>query len=227
MPAHGSRGSLRHGCEFVRRESRVNADQRRRRRRRLRRQAAVLIFLLVAFGLAWFFESQATTTVIFVRYADRAVDQGENPGLSAAGQARAEELMRVLVDVDVVAGPDAIFATQYRFTQETAEPLAQRLHLPVQVVDVTDAAGLVKRILHDYKGRIVLVITHTEPLPNLIRELHGSKKLPEIAADEYDNLYIVSIPWYGKVKTLRLRYGAPYVHPDVGDAAPTPAPAVQ
>ena len=29
--------------------------------------------------------------------------------------------------------------------------------------------------------------------------------------NEFDNLYIVSIPWYGKVKTLRLRYGAPYL----------------
>ncbi len=202
----------------------MNADERRRRRRRLRRQAAVLIFLLLAFGLAWFFESQATTTVIFVRHADRAVEDGENSGLSAAGQARAEELVRVLVDVDVVAGPDAIFATQYRYTQETADPLAKRLHLPVQVVDVTDVEGLIERILSDFKGKVVLVITHTEPLPVLIRELHGSKKVPSIAPEEYDNLYIVSIPWYGKVKTLRLKYGEPYVPADARNAAPTPVP---
>jgi hypothetical protein len=31
-----------------------------------------------------------------------------------------------------------------------------------------------------------------------------------MADNEFDNLYIVSIPWFGKVKTLRLRYGAPY-----------------
>ena len=35
--------------------------------------------------------------------------------------------------------------------------------------------------------------------------------MPSIAEDEYDNLYIVTIPWFGKVKTLRLKYGAPYV----------------
>ena len=205
----------------------MTADDRRRRRRRLRRQAAVLIFLMLAFGLAWFFESQATTTVIFVRYADRAVEEGENSGLSPAGQARAEELVRVLVDVDVVAGVDAIFATQYRYTQETAEPLAKRLHLPVQVVDVTDIEGLIERILNDYKGKVVLVITHTEPLPVLIRELHGSKKVPAIAANEYDNLYIVSIPWYGKVKTLRLKYGAPFVPEGARSATPTPGPDAQ
>ena len=205
----------------------MNVDERRRSRRRLRRQAAVLIFLMVAFGLAWFFESQATTTVIIARYADRESGQGENPGLSVAGQARAQELARVLADVDVIAGVDAIFATQYRYTQETADPLARRLHLPVQVVDVNDVNSLLDRILKNFKGKVVLVITHTEPLPVLIRELHGSKKVPDIGEDENDNLYIVSIPWYGKVKTLRLKYGAPYQPPGAVNEATQPAPAAQ
>jgi broad specificity phosphatase PhoE len=205
----------------------MNVDERRRRRRRLRRQAAVLIFLMMAFGLAWFFESQATTTVIFARYAERDVAGGDNAGLSPAGVARAGELARVLGDVDVVAGVDAIFATQYRYTQETAEPLARRLRLPVQVVDVNDVAGLLEKILTEYKGKVVLVVTHTEPLPVLIRELHGSKKVPAMAAEEHDDLYIVSIPWYGKVKTLRLKYGTPYAPAAAPAAEPAPAPAAQ
>lgn len=203
----------------------MNVDERRRKRRRLRRQAAVLIFLMVAFGLAWFFESQATTTVIFTRYADLEPGAGDNRGLSAAGRARAEELARVVGDVDVVAGVDAIFATQYRYAQETAEPVARRLHLPVQVVDVNDVEGLLGKILKEYKGKVVLVVTHTERLPVLIRELHGSKKVPALGEAEHDNLYIVSIPWYGKVKTLRLKYGAPYAPSSVPGAAPAPAPA--
>jgi broad specificity phosphatase PhoE len=207
------------------------SSDRNRSRRRLRRQAAVLIFLLVAFGLAWFFESQATTTVIFTRYADIDRSQGQgpgnNPGLSPAGQARARELARVLGDVDVVAGVDAIFATQYRYTQETADPLARQLHLQVHVVDAGDVNGLVERILKDWKGKVVLVVTHTEPLPLLIQELHGSKKLPPIGEDEYDNLYVVSIPWYGKVKTLRLKYGEHYVPPPGSPAATPPAPDAQ
>jgi hypothetical protein len=65
------------------------------------------------------------------------------------------------------------------------------------------------------------------PGPGTGRKLHGSKKVPAIAAEEYDNLYVVSIPWYGKVKTLRLKYGAPYVPAVAPSAAPTPAPAAQ
>lgn len=205
----------------------MNDEERRRRRRRLRRQAAVLLFLMLSFALAWFFESQATTTIIIVRYAERELSEGENSGLSAAGHARAAELARVLGDADVVASVDGIFASRYRYTQETAEPLAQRLGLPVRIVDFTDVKGLLKGILHEYKGKVILIVTHREPIPVLIRRLHGSKKVPPIADTEHDNLYIVSMPWYGKVKTLRLKYGAPYVPAAAAVAAPTPVPAAQ
>jgi broad specificity phosphatase PhoE len=183
-------------------------DENRRRRRRRRKIIASAVFLALALSLSWFFESQATTTVIFARYADLMSGDDANPGLSAAGQRRANELARVLADVDVVAGVDAIFATQYRKSQETADPLAQQLKLPVQVVEASNIRGLADMILQEYKGQIVLVITDAEALPQLIRRFHGSKKLPPMAEDEHDNLYIVSIPWYGKVKTLRLKFGA-------------------
>jgi broad specificity phosphatase PhoE len=183
-------------------------DRRRRRRRRQRRAAAVVTFMVLALGMAWFFESQATTTVLVVRHAD-PMPGLENPGLSPAGWVRAEELSRVLGDVDVVQGLDAIFATPYRPTQETADPLARRLGLPVQVVPAADTAGLAARILKDYKGKIVLVVTEPEVVRVLVPEFHGSKKIPPMADQEFDNLYVVSIPWYGKVKTLRLRYGQP------------------
>jgi len=185
-------------------------DDNRRKRRRRRRIIASAVFLIMALSLAWFFESQATTTVVFVRYAETADSGDENPGLSPAGQQRARELARVVSAVDVVAGVDAIFATQYRSTQETAEPLADELQIPVQVVDSQNVRGLTQMILKEYKGKIVLVITDSEILPRLIRKFHGSKRLAPIAEQEHDNLYILSIPWYGKVKTLQLKYGTPY-----------------
>ncbi len=97
-----------------------------------------------------------------------------------------------------------------RSTQETAEPLAERLQLPVQVVDSGNVDGLEQMILQEYKGKIVLVISDREAIPALIEAFHGSKRLPPMVDGEHDNLYIVSIPWYGKVKTLRLKFGAPY-----------------
>ncbi|MEE3236520.1 MAG: hypothetical protein VX236_04320, partial [Pseudomonadota bacterium] len=45
--------------------------------------------------------------------------------------------------------------------------------------------------------------------------------VPPIAEMEYDNLYLVSIPWFGKTKTIRVRYGEPYTgRPAKDQAAP-------
>jgi len=187
----------------------------RRRRRRQRRAVAIAGFVLLAIGLAWFFESQATTTVIVTRYADLPLAAAAQPAagtsLSARGERRARELARLLGDVDVVAGIDAIFVTDDRRSRDTGAPLAARSSAPVHTVqDPADVEGLVLRILREYKGKIVLIITDPELMQPVIAEMQGSKKLPELAADEYDNLYIVSIPWFGKVKTLRLHFGAAY-----------------
>ena len=56
----------------------------------------------------------------------------------------------------------------------------------------------------------VTTVAEPDVIPRLIPEFQGSKKVPPIADAEYDPLYVVTIPWYGKVKTLRLHYGARY-----------------
>lgn len=194
----------------VARMNRSASEQERRRQRRRRRIQVVILYTAVAIGLAWFFESQATTTLIFVRHAERAGAMTDDPPLTEAGRARARELARQLVDADVVAGIDGVYATQYQRTQQTAEPVAEALGLPINTYDAADREQVLDDILADYKGKIVLVVGHSNTLPELIANLGASKKVPPIAEDEYDNLYLVSIPWFGKTKTIRLRYGEPY-----------------
>ena len=184
------------------------------RRRRRRRAQILAIYTLIAIGLAWFFESQATTTIIFVRHAEKAVDGGSDPGLSAAGRRRVAELTRQLVDADVVAGIDAIYVTQYKRTQETARPLADALDLPVNHYDAADTEAVLETILKRHKGKIILVVGHSNTLPVLIANLGASKKVPPIAEDEFDNIYVISIPWFGKTKTIRLRFGEPFQAPE-------------
>ena len=184
-------------------------DARRRRRRR-RRIQIVVIYTAIAIGLAWFFESQATTTIIFVRHADKAASPIDNPGLSAAGQRRAAELSRQLVDADVVAGVDAVYSTGYKRSQETARAVADALDLPINTYDVDDTEEILETILKRHKGKIILIVAHGNTVPVLIANLGASKKVPPIAESEYDNIYIISIPWFGKTKTIRLRYGEPY-----------------
>lgn len=186
-------------------------DIDRRRRRRRRRIQVVVIYAAIAIGLAWFFELQATTTVIFVRHAEKAAIPADDPGLSAAGKQRAAELARQLVDADVVAGVDAIYATPFRRTEETAQPVATALGLPITSYEAANTETIMDEIVRTHKGKIILVVGHSNTVPEMIGNMGASKKVPGIDENEYDNLYVVSIPWFGKTKTIRLRYGVPYV----------------
>jgi|SRR5690606_26091373 len=183
----------------------------RKKKRRRRRIQLIFLYVAIAVGLAWFFESQATTTIIFVRHAEKAATPPDDPNLSEEGRRRVAELTRQLVDADVVAGVDAIYSTPYKRTMETARPLAEALDLPVHRYDPNDNDAVLETILKEHKGKIILVVGHSDTIPGLIADLGASKKVPPIDDLEYDNIYVISIPWFGKTKTIRLRYGEPYV----------------
>ena len=48
-----------------------------------------------------------------------------------------------------------------------------------------------------------------DAIPRLIHELHGAYPLPEFAPRDYSEIYVVTAPYYGKVKTLRFRFNEP------------------
>ena len=187
------------------------SDIERRKRRRRRRIQVIVVYTALAFALAWFLESQATTTVIFVRHAEKATLPADDPALSPAGERRAAELKRQLVDADVIAGVDAVYSTPYRRTEDTARPIAEALDIPLNFYDAADTELIMEQIVRDHKGEIILVVGHSNTIPLLIGNMGASKRVPEIAENEYDNIYVVSIPWFGKTKTIRLRFGEPYV----------------
>ena len=184
-------------------------DRRRRRRLRL---IPIIGYTIVALGLAYFFVERASTTVIFVRHADTGVEMADgDPPLNERGRQRAELLADFLEDIDVVAGVNAIYASDKRRTQETAAPLAKRLNLTVEVADHLDVGGFMRRVLRDHNGEIVLIVSHSNTIAPLIDELHGKKGLEPFGPEEFDRVYIVTRPAYGKVKTLFLRYPEPPV----------------
>lgn len=192
------------------REKRRLTPQERRRRRR-RRTVWVFVYVLVAFGLAWFFESQATTTIMFVRHADvdNPASISGDPPLNEVGRARADLLASFLRDIDVRRGLNAIYAEDTKRARQTVQPLARVLDLEIGTARPDESVEFMEEMLDEHKGEIVLVATDRGHIAPLIAELHGHQDVPEIAPAEYDNFYIVTIPWGGgaKVKTLRLRYG--------------------
>jgi phosphohistidine phosphatase SixA len=185
----------------------VRPTAKTRQRRRRRRLITLITYIIVVFALAWYFDSQDTTTIIFVRHADtdQAMPAQDAP-LNARGRARAELLADYLANVDVVAGVDAIYASEAKRTQQTAELLAERRGIEYEIADPYDVVGFMQQVLSEHRGEIVLVVTHRDIIAPLVEELHGSKNIAEIGPDDYRFVYIVTIPRWGKVKTLQLPY---------------------
>ena len=151
--------------------------------------------------------NRPVTTVILIRHAEKVIDPN-NPDvdLSPAGQERAQELVRMFAD----SGVNAIYATQYKRTQETVKPLSDRLGLPVTVVNSSGTSELVRQIHADHRGQTILVSGHNNTVPEIIAAL-GGPQLPVIPESEFDNLYVLTVYRTGKAKLVKIKYGMPSV----------------
>jgi broad specificity phosphatase PhoE len=162
---------------------------------------AVLAAVVVFAYFATF--ARPLTTVILVRHAEKNIEPtNPDPDLSPAGQERAQELARMFA----AAGVNAIYATQYKRTQQTVKPLADRTGLTPQLVDAKQTPELAKDILTNHRDQTIFIAGHNNTVPQIIAAL-GGEALPDIPESEYDNLFIVTIYRFGKAKVVKLKYG--------------------
>ena len=145
-------------------------------------------------------------TVILVRHAEKEVVPPENkdPNLSLAGQVRAQELARMFGG----AGVTSIYATQYKRTQQTVKPLADKLGLTATLVEAQKTPDLVKLLRALKPGEVALLAGHNNSVPEIIAAL-GGPKMPIISETEYDNLFILTVQSDGSAKLVKMKYGSP------------------
>lgn len=171
--------------------------------------ALVFSMLFAVLGAVVVFAYFATfrrpvTTVILVRHAEKIIDpNNSDPDLSPAGQARAQEIVRIFGDT----GINAIYATQYKRTQQTVKPLADKLGLPINQVNSKSTADLLTQIRSQNSGQIIFIAGHNNTVPEIIAAL-GGPTFPTIPETEFDNLYIVTVYRTGKAKVVKLKYGS-------------------
>jgi len=167
----------------------------------------VMGFVLMALAIAWFFDSRATTVIFIARHAEKAAIPADDPGLNDLGKQRAEALARVMLMSNVNNGPDHIFVSQYRRSLETAQPLIRRTGLTVNEYLAQDSVALTDELLANYRGQTTLVVAHSNTIGEIIGLLGGKKPLHEITEEDYDDLFVVIIPRFGRHQTLRFKYG--------------------
>ncbi|MEK6282132.1 MAG: phosphoglycerate mutase family protein [Acidobacteriota bacterium] len=144
-------------------------------------------------------------TVILVRHAEKKIVPPENkdPDISAEGEKRAAELAKMFGET----GIGAIYASQYKRTQQTVKPLADKLGIAATQVEAQKTPELVKQIRSQKPGQVVLVAGHNNTVPELIAAL-GGPQLPIIPETQYDNLFILTVNGDGSAKLLKLKYGS-------------------
>ena len=148
--------------------------------------------------------TNAGTTVILIRHAERFdVAPGDNdPHLSSAGQSRARLLVHVLNRANI----SAIYTSKRVRTQETARPLADALG--VSPLEGLDALQIKKDILQNHSGQTVLVVGHTNTVPEVMKLL-GADSGHDIDEHEFDNMFLATVLGENIVRVTRLKYGDP------------------
>lgn len=141
-----------------------------------------------------------TDAIFLVRHAEKTTEKND-PGLTQAGKARALALANRLGG----EGITHIHSSDYIRTRDTAEPLAVKLGLEVEIYDPSDLPAIAAK-LKATPGRH-LVVGHSNTTPPLVELLGGDGGTPIVEATEYDRLYIVTTKEGEPVKSYLTRYG--------------------
>jgi phosphohistidine phosphatase SixA len=165
--------------------------------------AAVLV--LAAAILYW--NSATTTTIVFVRHAEKQLGAISDAPLSPEGEQRADRLAQMFGDSNLFGRVQRIYVTNTRRTQQTAASLGQRLGVVAEIVDAKTAPDvLARRVLSENRGGLAIVVGHSNTVPEMVATLARLDHAPPIGEDEYDTMYVVSVPSIGKTSVLRMKY---------------------
>jgi 2,3-bisphosphoglycerate-dependent phosphoglycerate mutase len=149
------------------------------------------------------FESlpDTTTTFILVRHAE-TTGAGSNPNLSVDGQSRANRLSQMLEKVNL----NAIYSTNFNRTMQTAQPAATAKGISITTYDPFAPAALVDQVLLSFPKGAVLVVGHSNTIPDMLNAMIGANQFQDLTENEYDNLFVVHVSALGEATVTHLKY---------------------
>ena len=149
------------------------------------------ICVFAAMVLATRVHAQQARTIYLVRHADKVSEDTDSP-LSDAGRVRAKCLAKTLEDAQI----QQIFTSDLQRTQQTAAPLAEKLHLKPVAIPIGKPDDLIEAI-RSSKAKSVLVVWHDATLPKILSAL-GAPEIVSIAHTEYDRFFVLTLAGDGK-----------------------------
>ena len=147
--------------------------------------------------------SDTTTTLIIMRHAEKELT-GADPALNSDGVLRATELKRILASTKV----HAIYSTPYTRTRQTVQPLASAKGLPVIEYPTSKPyAQLVNEIQAAHRGKVVVIVGHSNTVPDILKQASNNTFNVTINDAQYDNLFMVAMPEKLSPTVTHLKYG--------------------
>ena len=151
------------------------------------------LLLFVACLICFFAQLSAAQspnkTIVLVRHAEKAApvdgDKGD-PDLSAEGRERARRLMQAVKKYK----PHEIFATAYKRTQQTAEPIASARKKQIQIYDAGKQADLVSKIMAS-KTDHYLIVGHSNTIPGLANLLAKKEIFRNLIDAEHGVIWVI------------------------------------
>jgi 2,3-bisphosphoglycerate-dependent phosphoglycerate mutase len=165
---------------------------------------AGIMVLAAAFA---YWNSATTTTIVVIRHAEKQVGAISDAPLAPAGEIRAALLSQMFGDADGFGRVQKIYVTDTRRTQQTAAGIAQRLGITPEIVaGKTDSKAFARRLLRENRGGRALVVGHSNTVPEIVAALSRQDDVPPMRDEEFDTLYVVTVPSIGRASILRLKY---------------------
>lgn len=124
-----------------------------------------------------------TTTFYLVRHAEKDLTVKKDPVLTPEGEERSKKLAKYFENID------AVYSTPYIRTQETAKPTALASNVEIQTYQPNKLFN--KALIKKHKGQQVLIVGHSNTIPQLVNKMMGDNTLEDIPDEVYNRIYKV------------------------------------
>jgi len=145
--------------------------------------------LLLTIFLAFSIPENDCSTFYLIRHAEkvRINKTDRDPALNEKGMIRALNWRDFFIDKDI----SKIYSTNYKRTLETVKPIEVAMGLTAILYSPSSIDY--KNFISSNKGEIVLVVGHSNTIPDFVNELINDQVYSQIDDLNNSNLYIVSL----------------------------------
>lgn len=145
--------------------------------------------LLLTIFLAISIPENDCSTFYLIRHAEkvRTNKSDRNPALNKKGIIRALNWKEYFIDKDI----SKIYSTNYKRTLETVKPIEEEIGLTAILYSPSSIDY--KDFISSNKGEVVLIVGHSNTIPNFANELINDQVYDQIDDLNNSNLYIVNL----------------------------------